>query len=427
MKKITVAFFFLLIGAALNAQDFKKVQTNFLLKKIDDARTELDKVMADPKAQNSAEGNLWKARIYAAYFADEAMRAKVPNAGSMALEAFKKYMQLQPDAKLLVEGGLSVIDQIYVTNFNMGRAAFDRQQWDSAFTYFVPATEMGEFITQKNWRSNKQAIDTFTTLFAAYAAQNSKKLDVAARYYQQLADLKVSGKEYEGVYEFLTKHYLNTKNQQLFNKYIGFAKELYPQQNLWGQLELAYAEENLTLDQKLKLYAEAETGGKLTANDYISYGNMFANVKKGDDGLDSARAAEIRKKAVDAFQKAYNMDKTNGIAAFNAGVVINNEWNELRERYAGYAGTAPALKVKREEIDKLSMEVSAQAAEWLEKAYTVLDAKAEKSRVETTSLKNSARMLANLYIYRRDRSKGKLRTMTRRIKSLSFTILNINE
>jgi hypothetical protein len=134
---------------------------------------------------------------------------------------------------------------------------------------------------------------------------------------------------------------------------------------------------------------------------------MFANVKKGTDGLDSSKAAETMRKGVEAFQKAYTLDNKNGIAAFNAGVVLNNEWNELRERYSSYAGTSPALKAKRDAIDKESMELSTQAIDWLEKAFTILDAKADKSKTEKTSQSNSAKILSNLYLYKRDRSKGK--------------------
>ncbi|WP_457836221.1 hypothetical protein, partial [Staphylococcus aureus] len=76
------------------AQDVKKVQTMFLLGKIEDAKTEIDKVVADPKSVGKPETWYWKSRIYANLYATEATKAKYPNAKSEADEAFKKYVQL---------------------------------------------------------------------------------------------------------------------------------------------------------------------------------------------------------------------------------------------------------------------------------------------------------------------------------------------
>jgi hypothetical protein len=408
MKKATLVFLMIVIVGTVNAQDFKKVSTNFLLNRIEDARTELEKVLADPKAENNADAQLWKARIYAILFADENMRAKYPQSGDLAIEAFDKYMQLDPENKKMKEAGLAVVDQLYVTNFNLGRGHFDKERWDSSLMYFKKAHTMGNYITQKNWRNNNQVIDTFTVLFTAYAAQNAKKPDEAATYYRQFADLKISGKDYETVYDFLGRHYLNSKNPELFKKYVTYGRELYPKNTLWKSLEAAYMEDNLTLQEKLKMFDEGLAGGKMTAEDYFNYGAMFANISKEDQkSLDSLQIVGIKRKAVEAFKKAYELDNTNGLAAYNAGVLINNEWNELQDRYRDYVGASAALKAKRDEIDRLSLPIATEAAEWMEKAYTILDAKPDKIKVEKNSYSTAIKILANLYEYKRDKSKGK--------------------
>jgi hypothetical protein len=408
MKKVTLAFFTLLIMGSINAQDFKKVNTFFLLQKVEDARTELEKVLADPKAQDNAEAQLWKARIYGTLFADPNLRAKYPQSGDLALDAFKKYMQLDSDGKKIKEAGMGVVDQLYVTNFNLGRTYFDKQMWDSSLTHFKNSHAIGTYITQKNWKGNNQAIDTFTVLFTAYAAQNAKKLDEAATYYRQFADLKIGGKEYETVYDFLGRHYLSTKNQELFNKYVAAGKELYPQNTLWKSLEAAYMEDNLSLADKLRMYDEGVAGGKLTADDYFNYGAMFANLSKEEQkSLDSLKLAGIKRKAIDAFKKAFELDNTNGLAAYNVGVLLNNEWNDLQERYRNNIGASPALKAKRDEIDKLSLPIATEATDWMEKSFAILDQKKEKSRIEKNSYSTSIKILANLYEYKRDKAKGK--------------------
>ena len=93
-------FFSLLLSIAIisvaTAQDFKKVETNVYLKKFEEAKTEIDKSMADPKNQAKADGYYWKSRIYAALFQNEATRAKYPNAVEDAHAAFQKYAEMDP-------------------------------------------------------------------------------------------------------------------------------------------------------------------------------------------------------------------------------------------------------------------------------------------------------------------------------------------
>jgi hypothetical protein len=306
------------------------------------------------------------------------------------------------------DAGMAVVDQLYVTNFNIGRSYFDKEMWDSSLTYFKQSYAMGDYITQKNWRSNNQAIDTFTVLFTAYAAQNAKKLDEAATYYRKFADLKIGGKEYESVYDYLGRHYLNTKNQELFNKYVTYGKTLYPQNTLWKSLEAAFMEDNLSLADKLKMYDEGVAGGKMTADEYLNFGAMFANISKEDQkSLDSLKIAGIKRKATDAFKKSYELDNSNGLAAYNAGIMLNNEWNELQEKYRNYIGASPALKAKRDEIDRLSLPVATEAIDWMEKGFAILDAKKDRSKIEKNSYSTSIKILANLYEYKRDKAKGK--------------------
>ncbi|MBC7652465.1 MAG: hypothetical protein H7101_12020, partial [Deinococcales bacterium] len=55
MKKIVIFSMLALVAVITKAQDYKKVQTAALLNKYEDAKTEIDKLAADPKAQTKAE------------------------------------------------------------------------------------------------------------------------------------------------------------------------------------------------------------------------------------------------------------------------------------------------------------------------------------------------------------------------------------
>ena len=63
MKKI---LWIALLGMTMmaSAQKFDKVSSPAFLKQYELAKTELDKLMTDPKAQAKADGWFWKTKIY---------------------------------------------------------------------------------------------------------------------------------------------------------------------------------------------------------------------------------------------------------------------------------------------------------------------------------------------------------------------------
>src|SRR5215212_9182598 len=98
MKKITIGVMLLVaIGTALKAQDYKKVREALGQSKLEDAKAQLDKVLADPKAEGKAETYLLKTEVLGSIAANEALKAKYPTADAEALTALKKYLELEPN------------------------------------------------------------------------------------------------------------------------------------------------------------------------------------------------------------------------------------------------------------------------------------------------------------------------------------------
>jgi hypothetical protein len=442
MKKILFITSLLLAGVIVEAQDYKKVSTPFLLKKYGEAKAEIDKLAADPKNQDKPEMWFWRASIYGALTDDEALKAQYPGAAEVAYTSFQKYAQVDPSFKVMNESaipGKAVIDNVYRSSMKDGIAYFDKKQWDSSYKYFSRSAEIGDLITKYNWRGNKQAIDTTTVLFSGYAAQNAKKLDDAAKYYIRLADLKITNAPAAGdlkdIYEFLVYQFMQKKDAEQFNKYLGLAKQLYPQSaDSWADYETEYTEKYMSLTEKLAAYDKADAAGTLTANQYISYGNMFYNVKEDDKAkLDSTQLTRLRMKAEDAFVKGYNKDKTNGLSAYNIGLINYNDWVGLDDTYeANIKKLADINKAKLAEKDpkkkaaadaKAKKDIDAVKAanaiveksqhayadkgiQWIETAYGVLSTKAKTDKIEKNVLSKSVDYLANLYLWKRDKSKG---------------------
>ncbi|MBC7720584.1 MAG: hypothetical protein H7068_01095, partial [Pedobacter sp.] len=137
MKKVIFFFIFALVSHITKAQDFKGVKNAALLNQFELAKTELDKVMVDPKAQAKPEGYMWKTKIYAGFLVDEKAKLKYPNALVIADEAFTKYVQLDPTFKMVKDNNATDGPvNIFSSTFKDGVRTFNTKVWDSASYYF---------------------------------------------------------------------------------------------------------------------------------------------------------------------------------------------------------------------------------------------------------------------------------------------------
>jgi hypothetical protein len=442
MKKIAFSVLFAFVVVFAYAQKFSKVETPYVLGKFEDARTEIDKMVADPKNQSVADVWLWHGSIYAALADNASLKVKYPQAVAVAMSSFQKYTKLDPSLKTMNEEaipGKMIIDVLYRNNLTQGITFFDKKQWDSSYVYFIKAAEIGDLITKYNWRGNKQPIDTTTVLFSGYAAQNAKKLDEAAQYYGRIADLKITSVPAAGdvkdVYEYLVYYYMDKKNNDQFQKYLGLAKEMYPKSiATWADYESEFVEKNFTLAQKAAAYDKADAAGTLTANQYLAYGNMFYNLDDEEKAkMDSATILSYRVKAEDAFIKGFRKDPTNGLAAYNVGLINYNDWVDLDDQFevnikkiadlnksktaekdpkkkvandARIKKEVDAVKALNAAIEKRQHVFADKSIEWMENTYSVLSVKEKAERAEKNVLAKSVDYLANLYLWKRDKSKG---------------------
>lgn len=406
MKKLLIAASILVASQAVNAQKLDGVNKYFLLSKYDEAKTELDKVWADPKAEENPKALLLKTKVYAELYLDSALRTKYPDAGKVAYETLVKYIAKDTSLKDLKEdNGMRAVSIIYSNNFNEGRKAFSESKWNDALAHFTVAEEMGDFISKKNLGNNKQNIDTFTVVYAGYAAQNAKNVDRALYYYKKFAAEKIGGKDFVEIYRFILNDALEQKKEADFKKYLALAKELYPSEStLWSAYEMEYMTKNASIKEMLEKYKQEDPAGSLTGKQYASYGEMFANASKEE--FDSTALFNIKTTASEAFMKAFKADQ-NGVYAFNSGVILYQQFNLLEDKFYALRGADASLKAKRDEVEKQEKQLVDAAIERLEQAYTILKAKTDRDKVETSCLSKSVDFLANLYQWKRDKARGK--------------------
>lgn len=413
------------------AQDFKKVQIAATLKKFEEAKTEIDKVMADPKAQTKPEAWYWKGTIYSE-LTKEPLATKYPNAWKEANDAFKKYMELDPTFALVKTNGADGYFAMYSATYGSAIKEYNSKKWDDAALLFETANNYMTTIIRNKWTSANIAFDTTAVLYSAYAYTNAQKMDQAAKAYQIIADAKIGGENYGEVYKFLVVYYTNQKNQAMFNKYLATARELYPSQP-WDEYEIEYMDKNLSIDEKLAVYAREDAAGSLNEMKYLQFGDVFVKAKNAA-GTDTAKQQMFSDKAADAFKKAFAKNPQNAIAAFNVGVMYYNTYVEYDDSYAANiramqainadkvvekdpkkkAAAEAAVKAKLDPIraqnaslEKPLMENLDRSIEWLEKSYAILKDKANRDRTEKSVINKDVDFLANLYAYKRDRARGR--------------------
>jgi len=437
MKKLLLLCSIAGVITTTQAQDYFKTVKNYAtLGQMEGAKTELDKVMADPKAQAKPDGWMWKAKIYAAFFKDSALRYKYPHSEIAADEAFTKYMQQDTALKLMRDmNATDAAFNIYAPAFNNGIRCFTAKLWDSAGYYFTYAVKYSDIIFQHKWGANTNiAFDTTSILYTGYSYQNAKKPEEAVKFYTRLADNHVKGEGYDDIYKYILVSYSNMKNKAQFDKYLALSKSLYPKEN-WEDYELDYMNKNTTLAEKAALYDKEDAAGTLSATKYLHFGDAFANLSKEEKaGLDSLKQDGYQRKAADAFKKASDRTPDDGIAPFNVGIIAYNQFGLYDDRMhdnirrlqdmntnhdvekdpkkrpaaeAAFKKQLDSVRAINTAMEAPLMSSVEESITWLEKSYNILKDKANRTPLEKNCLNKTVDFLSNLYLYKRDKVRGK--------------------
>jgi hypothetical protein len=405
MKKLFLSGLFIIAIAIVKGQ-YNTVVLLYTTQQFEKAKIEVDKLLADPKAAGKAETYLWKLNVYSEIFADKNLSPKYPDALKQAIDGLDKYVSMEPSLKLLKEYGLRPVSLLYTETFKNGRDYFEKKEWLNSFNSFSVCQNMSEFFGKNNLASNgKYTIDTTTVLYTAYAAQNAGKPGEAATRYKALANWNIGGQDYEDIYKYILDYDTKQKDETSFKKYLTVAKKLYPaDMAMWNLFETNYKFASISLIDQMNHYKTEDAAGKMGENNYIDYAQSFAAADANQlSNLTAEQKKDLKLLAADAFGKAH-AKKSNGLYAFNAGVLYYSLFGELSDSYYSLKGVTPDILKQKAGIIKQEDEMAIKSINWLEKGYTILKAKAMRDKSESNSLNSSVDYLADLYEWKRDRS-----------------------
>lgn len=440
MKKLSLLCSTVLLFSVTFSQgkvDFTKLTLAYAQKNYDKVKPEVDKLAVDPANANNAEVWLWKMAVDAEYAYNEKLSASCSNCLQSSYDAFKKYETLESDYKQLGEAPFNwrPLAMLYDRNNNLGRENFKAQKWNEALASFETSYSISEIARQHDIWKNGGVVDTPSIINCAVSAQNAQKMDEAFKYFSLAGNLEYGGEADASIYKYLLYTSSEKKDKQAFDKYFAIAQKKYPTEN-WNDYKAEFISKNYSIDDKLNTYKAEEAKGNFTAMDYRNYGDMFGNPTKEEKLLlekDPPKKAMIRSVGREAYKKSFAKE-SEGLIAYNVGILYYTEFNDVDDEQRSNIGkmqdinsnkpvekdpkkkamAETKIKIQIDELKKANaalelqtVELSNNAIEWMEKAVALLKDKADKSKMEKSSLRTAVNSLSNLYAYKKDKSRGK--------------------
>jgi hypothetical protein len=428
MKKTTLTLVLSCFIATIFAQDKKFFDKVFLLYsqgKRAEARALIDGAAQMPNVPTNAEYWIWKSTLDAEVLREGTTPCTDCLTSSFA--AFKKYSELEPSLKQAGETPFNwrTISILYEDFFNLGATAFRNKEYEAALTNFENCVLFSNILTAQKIK----LVDTIPFLYAGYAAQNSKNYTAAAKNFSILADRKYAVKEDHDMYKLLLVDYIELKDKANFEKYLSIAQEIMPDEDFTGY-KMEFLNKHSSLKDKIEYYKIEDAKNAFNDEDYFYFGGIFSAFSKEEKvkiEADPALKEELHTTAIDAFKKSYNK-KTNGLAAFNLGILLYQDFNAKKDiqsdniksmqalnteaasekdvkKKAALKEKAEAIKKTNTELDGKVMGLANETVVWHEKAVNDLKDKTEKR--EKNCYKNAINMLANIFAYKADKARGK--------------------
>jgi hypothetical protein len=404
MKKMVLTALLAAVGFLSQAQKIEKAKDLLSKKKLTEAKTEIDNVMAVEKNKTSADAWYQKAKIYGAIAADSSLKGTVPDARNTAFEALKTYLDLESKEKdaakrniqLTLDNNAPLID-LY-TGYSKDAASFyNASNYNDAFVNFKNSLAIFDLMSARNIIPIK--LDTTTTLYAGISAEKAQKPDDAAIYYGKIAEAKAKGEGFVEIYKWLADYYRRKDDITNASKFSALGREVYPGDQFWTGFELDMAREKGNKDDLFKKYEQVI---KENPDNYLFLFNYGVELyqtgydpdasKRPSNSKDLiAKAIEVMSKTLEKKPDYANANMVLGQIYYNQGVEINNENKNIRP--SGNVKLTPDQLKKKEDLRVETAKKFDQALPYLVKVDELLDGQGKLKMEDKDNLKNALDLL----------------------------------
>lgn len=421
MKKFLLLSTVLFTAFFVQAQSYESIKNALVLQQYKKAKEDLDKGMTNAKFTSKPEAYILKTAIYAGLAMDSATKG-TPTGDQYITEAetaFKKYREMDPALALLTDpiyqnGPIN----IYSALFSSGYKDYESKNWLPGFEKFKKVVEFSDLLINK--KVIPIAADTNSLLLAGITAESANLKDEAAKYYTRIADMKVPGKDFEGIYRYLVRYSFTKKDMDAFEKYRAIGKELYPDSEFFGYDKVDFAI-GLEEDFNKKLQALEESIAVDPNNDKAQdlLGELIYDTlnSRKEGAVQPANAADLEKKMINAFTKFAALKPGSEIPYIFIGDHFINKAakvNDAREAHAAdmkkrtKPGTQSSKEdvAKRDALDLQYINALEGAQDPYEKAAAIFAKKEKLSGQDKQQYKKVTGYLGDIFMGKKIKAKG---------------------
>lgn len=415
MKRIVLPILFTFLVTLTFGQDIKKATSLINDKKYDEAKTQIDGVLA--KDPTNSEALYLKSKVLVLSADSTAEKGDITgDPYGEAFDAFQKAIVDSNNPKLtlmLVKDNYQPIFGVYSGYFAEGAKAFndaapkaDTAGFAKAMNLFIKADEVGQYLTKNKW-ANIGKVDTTLVLNIAKAALNAKRNNTARKYFEEIADAHIKGLHnakdtadpaYELPYQWLTLDYKEAKDSANMVKYATLGKELYPNDDYFDFVEMDYYRENDNKPDLFKKYDELTARHPDSLRYHLNYATeIFSYVYNSDEGTVIKDKDALLTTLKGQLEKAHSLDPENSsVNLLYSQYYYNNGIIALQnaEKIKGTKLTPDQQKQKKDMNDTGENELK-QAIPYAQDAMKDLETGYKKS--ERSKYKSAVNLLQNIY------------------------------
>jgi len=344
------------------SQNYDPVKTLVMINQLEKAKADLDKSFTNAKYTAKPEAYILKTAVYASV-ANMDGKKDTPAASQLIEEAdaaFNKYRELDPALALISEPIYqNGIIMLYSNYYTFGYTDYNSKAYEKALEKLKKAIQYSDLLIKQKVLTS--TLDTNVLILAAITAETGGYKDEAANYYTKLADAKVGGEGYEGVYRYLVTYHFGKKNMEGFEKYKKLGKEVFPKSDYFDfdKVDFAVGLVN-TFTEKLAAIDEvlASDPTNFKANQVLGEIIFDTLNPRDEEGMVlPENYIELEKKMIDAFTRSSKSRPDYEIPLLYVGDHYINKASRVEEKRNKHAQdmkarTKPGTMASKEDVAK---------------------------------------------------------------------------
>jgi hypothetical protein len=409
MKKLIPIFLLCLFANRSISQNLDDINDLMSLFKNREAKAAIDKYLSNPKKATDADAWYMKGRIYNALSRDTGVT--VVESYELKIDAFKAFQENQKldkkDIRMALEDHVSYFD-LYSEMFNNGIINYNAKNYQGAYQGFKMANEFKDFIISRKYKNENMqlvAFDTSLIMNIAICAMSAKNEPEAIVYYTKLTDVNVSGKEFQEVYQYLIDYYNKNKNEKAFNELLSKAKQLYPGDEIWVEIELKAVEEKGGKKALIQKYDELS---KQNPSNFVYAYNYAVELYNCLYGRDATNAGDtvISAKLQELLKKAIAIEDKKDITALM--LMCNHLYyvtSDLSNAASAIKGPNPEQLKKKASLKAATMKAADNCITYALAAESFLESIPSKNATQKANYKIIIGNLSDLYSIKKNQLK----------------------